>query len=145
MAATERSGQLELRHWHEVYLRDGVFDRTRVLGLMRDVLEDSRKRGFRLTRVTGHAEWAGKDWPGVEAFLEYECRLNDLLSHSRDTVICLYDLSKTPASLVIDVMRTHPMVIIGGTLQENPFFVPPDEFLRELRQRNGGDRRIPRA
>jgi hypothetical protein len=27
------------------------------------------------------------------------------------------------------------MVIIGGTLQENPFFVPPDEFLRELRER----------
>ena len=27
------------------------------------------------------------------------------------------------------------MVIIGGILQENPFFVPPDEFLAELRAR----------
>jgi hypothetical protein len=27
------------------------------------------------------------------------------------------------------------MVIIGGILQENPFFVPPEEFLRELRGR----------
>jgi hypothetical protein len=27
------------------------------------------------------------------------------------------------------------MIIIGGMLQENPFFVPPDEFLRELRER----------
>jgi hypothetical protein len=27
------------------------------------------------------------------------------------------------------------MVIIGGILQENPFFIPPDQFLRELRQR----------
>jgi hypothetical protein len=33
-------------------------------------------------------------------------------------------------------MRTHPMIIIGGILQENAFFVPPDEFLRELRQRH---------
>jgi hypothetical protein len=24
----------------------------------------------------------------------------------------------------MDIMRTHPMVIIGGILQENPFFVP---------------------
>jgi len=31
-------------------------------------------------------------------------------------------------------MRTHPMIIIGGMLQENPFFVPPDEFLQELRR-----------
>jgi hypothetical protein len=27
------------------------------------------------------------------------------------------------------------MIIIGGILQENPFFVPPDEFLQELRAR----------
>lgn len=27
------------------------------------------------------------------------------------------------------------MVIIGGLLQENPFFVPPDEMLAELRRR----------
>jgi hypothetical protein len=29
------------------------------------------------------------------------------------------------------------MIIIGGILQENPFFVPPDEFLHELRTRSG--------
>jgi hypothetical protein len=27
------------------------------------------------------------------------------------------------------------MIIIGGILQGNPFFMPPDEFLRELRER----------
>ena len=27
------------------------------------------------------------------------------------------------------------MIIISGILQENPFFVPPDEFLLELRER----------
>ena len=35
----------------------------------------------------------------------------------------------------MDIMRTHPMVIIGGILQEKPFFVPPDEMLREIRDR----------
>jgi hypothetical protein len=27
------------------------------------------------------------------------------------------------------------MVIIGGVLQDNPLYVPPDEFLAELRAR----------
>jgi hypothetical protein len=27
------------------------------------------------------------------------------------------------------------MIIIGGILQENPFYVPPDEFMQELRRR----------
>ena len=35
----------------------------------------------------------------------------------------------------MDVLRTHPQVIIGGTLHENPFYVPPDRFLEELRGR----------
>jgi hypothetical protein len=26
----------------------------------------------------------------------------------------------------------HTMINIGGILQENPFYIPPDEFLREL-------------
>jgi hypothetical protein len=37
--------------------------------------------------------------------------------------------------VVIDIMRTHPMVIVGGILQENPFYVPPDEMLKELKER----------
>jgi hypothetical protein len=35
----------------------------------------------------------------------------------------------------MDIMRTHPMIIIGGILQVNPFYVPPDQFLQELRGR----------
>jgi hypothetical protein len=51
-------------------------------------------------------------------------------------VICVYDLSKGFSSrVVVDVIRTHPVVIIGGVLQENPFFVPPDRFLLELKER----------
>lgn len=47
----------------------------------------------------------------------------------------MYDLAKFGGAVVIDIMRTHPIIIIGGILQENPFFVPPDEMLRELRER----------
>jgi hypothetical protein len=35
----------------------------------------------------------------------------------------------------MDALRTHPAVIIGGLLQENPFFVPPDQLLLEIRDR----------
>ena len=133
--SVEKNGQFELHHWHEVYLRDGHFDRDRMLACMQDVLEQSQRDGFPLARVMGHAEWASGDWPGVDDFLEYECRLNDIIPQYKDAVICLYNLTKCGGNLIIDVMRTHPMILIGGIVQENPFFVPPDEFLRELRER----------
>jgi hypothetical protein len=35
----------------------------------------------------------------------------------------------------MDALRTHPLVIIGGLLQENPFYVSPDQLLLEIRAR----------
>ena len=87
--------------------------------------------GGSISRITGHGEWAGEH----EHFLEYEARLNEVVPEGRDTVVCLYDLSKTSAALIVDVLRTHPLVILGGLLQENPFYVPMDQFLAQLRER----------
>jgi len=80
-------------------------------------------------------EWAVSDKQGVDELVEYETRVNYVLSKYFAPVICTYDLSKFSATVVMDILRTHPMVIIGGVLQENPFFVPPDQLLLELRER----------
>jgi PAS domain S-box-containing protein len=37
--------------------------------------------------------------------------------------------------MIVDIARTHPVLLVGGVLQENPFYVPPDEFLADLRSR----------
>ena len=41
-------------------------------------------------------------------------------------MICNYNPSRFGATVAMDIMRTHPLVIIGGLLRENPFFVPPE-------------------
>jgi hypothetical protein len=76
------------------------------------------------------------DWNSDDAnrLLQYEANFN-LAPRNRDPVICSYDFAKHSAVFIIDVMRTHPMMIIGGILQENPFYVPPEEFVRQLRAR----------
>jgi hypothetical protein len=72
--------------------------------------------------------------------VEYEARHNQVLSKYDDPVICNYNPSKFGATVAMDIMRTHPLVIIGGLLRENPFFVPPEQFLDEMRKRRS-DRR----
>ncbi|MGR9105912.1 MAG: MEDS domain-containing protein [Gammaproteobacteria bacterium] len=136
-AAAERSGQLELRDWSDTYLRDGHFDPNRMMALLQEVPKRTKEQGYPLTRMIAHMEWALEDRPGVNDLVEYETRLNYVLPHYKDPVICVYDLAKFGADVVVDIMRTHPMVIIGGIVQENPFFVPPDDLLRELREREG--------
>jgi hypothetical protein len=61
--------------------------------------------------------------------------VNYVLPKYQAPTICTYNITRFSASVIMDVLRTHPMVIIGGVLQENPFYVPPDKFLLELRER----------
>ena len=137
VAEAERQGQLEVRRWEDAQFRDGHFDQNRMLALLEEVLAGGKAQGFPLTRLMANMEWALEDRPGLEDFLEFETRVNYLTPKYHDVLCCTYDLARFGASVVMDVLRTHPVVIIGGILQENPFFVPPDEFLRELGERAG--------
>ncbi len=129
------SGQLEVRRWQDAYLRGDRFDQNAMLALIEEVLQSADTAGYPLTRLVAHMEWALLDKPGVDNLVEYETRLNYVLPKYDDPVVCTYDLSKFGASVTMDILRTHPVVIIGGVLQENPFFVPPDQFLLEIKER----------
>jgi len=135
-AAARRPGQVEVRAWEETTLQGGHFDQEAMLAVLSEVLTGGKADGFGLTRFWSNMEWALEDCPGVQTLVEFEARVNHILPKNDDLVVCAYDLTKFGASVVMDVLRTHPLVIIGGFLQENPFFVPPDEFLRELRARD---------
>jgi len=129
------AGRVEIAAWEDAHLQGGRFDQDAMLALAEDVLRRGKEGGFPLTRLWGNMEWSLTDAPGVEQLVEYECRLNDLMARYDDVMVCTYDLNRFSAAVVMDVLRTHPLVVIGGVLHENPFFVPPEEFLRELRRR----------
>jgi hypothetical protein len=133
--AAQRSGQLELRTSVEAYLRDGRFDQDRMLQEFEQLSSGNEKAGFPLSRIVCQMDWAADGRSHIDNLVEFESRVNEVWSRSEDAVICVYDLAKFGGDTVIDIMRTHPMVIIGGILQHNPFFLAPEEFLRELRQR----------
>lgn len=133
--AAEATGQLEIYRWEDAYLRSERFDQDAMLALVEEVLQAGPKRGYTHSRIIGNMEWATLDRPGVEDLTEYETRLNYLLPKYEEPVVCTYDLAKFSSRVAFDILRTHPVVIVGGVLQKNPFFVPPDQFLLELRER----------
>jgi len=134
--AATASGQLDVRPWEKAYLAGGRgFDQNGMLALIQDVLKEGRQSGYGMTRLWANMEWALEDLPGVDQIVEYETRLNHILPDYDDVVVCTYDLNKFSAGTVMDILRTHPQVIVGGVLQHNPFFVPPDQFLAELNGR----------
>jgi hypothetical protein len=128
------SGQLEVHPWQDGPLKGDRFDQDTWLEGFEQVLQAGPASGYGQTRFLAQMEWALADLPGVEEMMEFESRVNYVVPKYGDAVICSYDLSKFSASTVMYALRTHPVVIIGGLMQENPFYVDPDQLLREMRE-----------
>ena len=137
--AHQQKGQLQIRINTEVYLRDGRFDQDRMLAAFEEMAASARNaEGFPRSRIACRMDWASGDQSRIQDVIEFESRVNDVWRRYDDAVICTYHLAQLSGDAVIDIMRTHPMVIIGGHLQQNPFFTRPEEFLLEFRGRRSG-------
>src|SRR5579864_2903055 len=126
--AAEATGQLEVRGWEHAHLRPGWFDQHAMLDLVEEVLATAQQQGYRHTRWVANMAWALEDKPGVQDLVEYCARLNQVVPRFQATIICTYDLARFTAAQVVDVLRSHPLAVIGGIVQENPFFVPPEQL-----------------
>lgn len=138
VAAAQRRRQLEVTTVQETFLRGGRFNKDAMLVLIQDVLKTGATLGFPLTRLIVNSETVLEDWSRVNEWIEFEMRLNDVLPRYNDPVICAYDANLLNGAIAVDILRTHPVAIIGCLLHENPFFVPPQEFLRKAPQHSGG-------
>jgi MEDS: MEthanogen/methylotroph, DcmR Sensory domain len=138
VAEARRTGQLDLRTWDQTHLCCGTFKPKDVSSLFEKALGEAESEGFTHTRFISHMGWAAQEETSSHRLLDYEARANHAaLDGPASLVVCVYDLAVFSADFVLDVMRTHPLVLVGGTLYENPLYVPPVEFLRGLRERVG--------
>jgi hypothetical protein len=130
------AGQLEVLPWTDMYVRDHRFDQDAMLRSVETLVQSGAAAGYGLTKLVGHhMDWVFLDKAATDNLVEYEARLNHVLSKYDHPVICNYNPSKFGAQVAMDIVRTHPLVIIGGLLRENPFFIPPEQFLNEMRER----------
>jgi hypothetical protein len=132
-----KSRQLEVEPLESTYLRTGRFNMDDMIVVIQEALKAGAEFGFPLTRLIAHAETVVDDWSSGNKWVEYEMRLNEVLPNYDDPVICTYDINLLTTPLAVDILRTHPMVVIGGVLIENSFFSSPQDFIREVQSRTG--------
>lgn len=125
------SHQLDIRCSAETYLRGGAFSKPAMLGFWDEAVGSGMSEGgFTFTRSVGEMTWALRDMPGVDGLVDYEADLNRFLPQYPQVIVCLYDLDRFDGSVVVDLLRTHPKLLLRGTLIDNPYYLEPDEFLR---------------
>jgi dienelactone hydrolase len=125
IARSEQSGQFELHDWTGLYLCDGRFDKDRVLASVRSLVETSRQQGYGKIHAIGNMGWALQAHTSMDDLMEYEARVNQIWPDDGGAAFCAYDLAKFNGATIVNVIRTHPLIMIDGAIHENPHYVPP--------------------
>jgi len=122
--------ELDFRSSKETYLRRGTFSTQEMLDYWDDSVGAAiNKDGFTFARSVGETTWTLKALPGLHDFMTYEAELNRFVPRYPQVIMCLYDLDRFSGQNLVDILKTHPKVLMGGTVLENLHYMEPQEFL----------------
>ncbi|KWX04731.1 hypothetical protein TH66_05880 [Carbonactinospora thermoautotrophica] len=123
------SQQLDVQRSSDTYLREGRFSTPLMLDFWDQAVGGALAHGFSFTRAVGEMTWSLRQMPGVDELIGYESKLNLFLPRYPQVILCLYDLDRFSGAVLMDVLKTHPKVLVGGIVFDNPYYLEPDEFL----------------
>ena len=118
----EASGQLLVVSDVEFYLKKGLFEPDRTMDLLRALLEDGQRQGYETMRMATDMSWLMSGRADLEVWEEYEGRLTQEVAGLPVVMVCQYDRRQVSGSIVVAAFRTHPIVVLGDTIHENPFY-----------------------
>jgi len=131
------SGQFELDTPAGAYLRAGKFAPDDMFRFWEEAAAAAEAADYGIVRAVGEMP-RELDADGRRQFMRYEARLTGFIADLPALILCLYDLRLSGGEVLMDVLRTHPVVIVDGMLHDNPYYVLPDTLLGGIGVADGG-------
>ncbi len=127
------SGQFEFLTDRESYLKDGCFEPEGMFKLLSKAEDEALEQGFSGLRASGEMEWFFNQAPGAERLMDYESKLNEFVRSKEIVLLCQYDERRFSPEELIDVIHTHPRIVIHEYLYENYYYMPPEVFAKVVK------------
>jgi hypothetical protein len=127
-----KARQMEIYSFEDTYTRDGVFNAERMIQDLKENAAKSKELGYNGLRVAGEMSWAVSNGTPVERLIEYEVMLDAEFPDQNNLAgICQYDETQFSPHVLIDIIRTHPYLIIYGKLYQNKYFYTNPKFFHQ--------------
>ncbi|MBC7248133.1 MAG: MEDS domain-containing protein [Actinobacteria bacterium] len=126
------AGSLSFFSPAEAYLPDGYFDPRATLRFLSRQARAAAAGGWPSLRIAGKMSWALDNPHDWKKMVQCEAEINRLPEACRCVIMCQYDATAFDPSFLVDLLHTHPLVVVGGELFDNVYYVPPGEFLGNM-------------
>ncbi|MES4786655.1 MAG: hypothetical protein C4294_13460, partial [Nitrospiraceae bacterium] len=121
----QQEGTLQILNRYQTFLRYARFDPVLMRELFERLLEQTLAKKFTGLRVIADMTWALVT--GCDQLIAFEAMLNNHIPRWKMTQVCQYNLERFAPPIILDVLRTHPVALLGEHICPN-FYSEPSEF-----------------
>ena len=129
------AGQLVLYEEREEFLANGNrFDPYHLLSLHQTFIAQALREGWQAVRISIDMTWLCKDIASPEQILKYEAASDAVFTFQNAPIIALmhYDHSKLIPSLVVEMLKLHPIAVVGKYIKRNPYYLNSEQYMLKI-------------
>lgn len=136
-AILRNTGQLVFLDTNQLMEKGRFAHPERLVRVILNEADAAIDQGFRAIRFAQSISAQINGSSSATLLLEYESILTShFFSRYPCTGLCLYNQSQLLPEALKCVLRSHPGVLIGDRVYENPYYLPPEDVLQGNRERN---------
>jgi hypothetical protein len=134
VAAAQQSGQLILVGDREPLLIGKRFDPWHLLSTHQTFIAQAVRENWKACRISIDMTWLTADVATPEQILKYEAGADAIFTFQNAPIIALmhYDYSKLPGQLVVEMLKLHPIAVVGKFIKRNPYYVNSEQYLLKI-------------
>ena len=133
--AAIEAGQLLLYEEREMFLANGKrFDPYFLLSSHQTFIAQALREGWQAVRISIDMTWLTKDIATPEQILKYEAASDAVFTFQNAPIIALmhYDHSKLVPSLVVEMLKLHPIAVVGKYIKRNPYYLNSEQYMLKI-------------
>jgi len=133
------SGQLLLYEEREMFLANGKrFDPYFLLSTHQTFIAQALREGWQAVRISIDMNWLAKDIATPEQVLKYEAMCDAVFTFQNAPIIALmhYDHGKLLPSLVVEMLKLHPISVVGKYIKRNPYYLNSEQYMLKILRMN---------
>ena len=130
------SKQLLLYDEREMFLTNNGkrFDPYSLLSSHQTFIAQALREGWKAARISVDMTWLLKDVATPEQILKYEAASDAVFTFQNAPIIALmhYDHGKLLPSLVVEMLKLHPISVVGKYIKRNPYYLNSEQYMLKI-------------
>src|SRR5437667_10874800 len=129
------AGPLVLYEEREPFLANAKrFDPYYLLSSHQTFIAQALREGWQAVRISIDMTWLSKDIATPEQILKYEAASDAVFTFQNAPIIALmhYDHGKLIPSLVVEMLKLHPIAVVGKYIKRNPYYLNSEQYILKI-------------